>query len=126
VEARARGPDASAAALAAVLLVLDPDYSMVRVMRSPWPYPAPPRGATFFYRQMEPLAFTPKRRGTDLRPRGCGAPLPPCLQGRLGVGLDRAAQEVRVVMEGTTLAARVGFRGATAAATKPTPQLLHA
>jgi hypothetical protein len=71
------------------------------------------------------LEFPTNRRGADLRPLGCGDPLPQFLQGGIGLGLDRPAQEVGMVLEGTALAARVRFRGATAAVAKPTPQFLH-
>jgi hypothetical protein len=71
------------------------------------------------------LEFPTNRRGADLRPLGCGDPLPQFLQGGIGLGLDRTAQEVGMVLEGTALAACVRFRGATAAAAKSTPQFLH-
>lgn len=79
----------------------------------------------FFYWQIAPLEFTTECRGTDLRPLGCGATVSQCLQGGIGWGLDRSAQEVGMILEGPALTARVGLRGATAAAAKPPPPFLH-
>jgi hypothetical protein len=80
----------------------------------------------FFSRQLEPLSCAAERRRAHPGSRRCGEALPQCLEGRIGLVLDLAAQEGGMVFEGALLAARMGLRGTAPAAAKPTPQFFHA